>query len=160
MKITVTFPDFHQETFWSIFQATYAIGMSFGSILSAIRNGKKKIIRKRDKAEFQIEAEDYPKIKLQKEDREVFVFSTLREAEDYFSLPYKSLSSKLSRNDPSIISKKQKCFLTILEHNLKPFPRQVEAKEKALFQRTSRGPQYLYIKGITKTSFLLFKFIL
>ena len=43
-----------------------------------------------------------------------------------------------------LFPKKQKCFLKIIEHNLNPFPRQVEAKEKVLFQRTIRGPQYLY----------------
>ena len=108
--ITVPFPDSHQETFLSALQASYSIGNSSVTILNAIKIGKKKIIRRRDKAEFQIEAKDYPRIKIKKEDGEVFVFSNLREAEEYFSLPFNSISSKIAKNEPLIINRKQRCF--------------------------------------------------
>ena len=145
MIIKVTFPDSYQETFLSAQDASYYVKVTPGTILKNIKIGKKKIIRKRDKAEFQIEVKDYPRIKIKKEEGgEVFVFSTLREAEEYFYLKPNYISVKISKNIPTIISKKQRCFLTIIEHNLKPFPRLKEEIELAFFQRTSRGPQYLY----------------
>ena len=52
MIITVTSPNSHQETFLSAQQASYPIGVSPLTILNAIKIGKKKIIRRRDKAEF------------------------------------------------------------------------------------------------------------
>ena len=61
MKITITFPDSPQESFPSLLQTSYAIKISTSTILSTIRNRKKKIIRKRDKAGFQIEVKDYPR---------------------------------------------------------------------------------------------------
>ena len=151
MIIVVTFPDSQQETFLSVLQASYAIGISPPTILHAINIGKRKIIRKRDKAEFQIEAEDYPRIKLQKEDGEVFVFSNLRDTEDYFDLPHNSPNSKISKNDPSIISKKTELFF----NDLNPFPRNAEEK-RVLFQRTSRGPQY-HFQGHYKEKLALVK---
>ena len=106
MIITVTFPDSHQETFLSAQQASYSIEISSVTILNAIKIGKKKIIRRRDKAEFQVEAKDYPRIKIKKKMEKYLFFSTLREAEEYFSLSRNTLQSKIAKNDPNIVSRK------------------------------------------------------
>ena len=129
MIIKITFSDSHQETCLSTREASYYIGVAPNTFCMQLRLEKKKVIRKRDKAEFQIEVKDHPRLRIQKEGKE-YVFSSHGEAEKYFDLSLNLISAKISKNIPTFPSKKQKCFLTITEHNLRLFPRQEEAQEK------------------------------
>ena len=123
MVITVTFPDSRQETFLSAQQASCPIGVFPLTILNAIKIGKNKIIRRRDKAEFQIEAKDYPRM-LSEKQKHIFRFLLT-----LFLL-------RLLKMIQPLLTGNRDVFLTIIEHNIKPFPRKEEEKPQVLLQKT------------------------
>ena len=148
MNLLINFPDSHKEEFSTTEEASAVIGISSATICNAVKIGKKKLIRKRDKAEFLLEVKDYPRIKIQKES-EVFSFSSLRDAENYFGISSETVSVKLGRNDPLLVDRKYQIFLEIIEHNLKPFPRPAEQlKGKVKLNRPSKGPQLVFQEKI------------
>ena len=146
MIIRIQFPDNHEETFYDATNAAKAMGVTTATVISAAKNGKKKLIRRRDKAEFQIECLFFPRIKIW-DGKEEYSFSSLKLAEEFFDLP-KILSSKVRFDQNLVVDMQGMRFLKITEHNGKPFARQEEKNTQGKFQRSHKGPKVYYQKAV------------
>ena len=146
MIIKIQFPDNHEETFYDATNAAKAMRVTTPTVISATKNGKKKLIRRRDKNEFKIECLFFPRIKIW-DGKEEYSFSSLKLAEEFFDLP-KILFSKVRFTHNLVVDMQGMRFLKITEHNGKPFSRQEEKNTRAKFQRTHKGPRVYYQKAV------------
>ena len=138
MRIEIQFSDGHKELFENATHAAKAMGITTPTVLSAKKLGKKRISRRRDKQEFQIHCENFPRIVISDRENE-FSFPTLKEAEEFFDFP-KILSSKVRFNHDMVVDMKNKRFsVKIIQHNGKPFPREAKVPPPANLQRTHKG---------------------
>ena len=106
MRIEIQFSDGHKELFENATHAAKAMGITTPTVLSAKKLGKKRISRRRDKQEFQIHCENFPRIVISDRENE-FSFPTLKEAEEFFDFP-KILSSKVRFNHDMVVDMKNK----------------------------------------------------
>ena len=80
-----------------------------------------------------------------KEKMEKYLFFLISEKQQniFCFLPILFLLRLLKMIQP-LLPENKNVFLTIIERNPKPFPRQEKGKQQVLFQKTIRGRQYLY----------------
>ena len=100
-----------------------------------LRSERRRLLEEEIKLNFRSKCKTILELNFKKKMEKSLFFSNLRNAEDYFDLPRNSLHSKISKNDPSIISKKTEMFSKDYRTQSKSLSKTSGSKRKGSFPK-------------------------